>query len=192
VSWTVLIPVKPSSQGKSRLNRTPDVARAIALDTIAAAAATGARVIVVTADATIVDEIRRLPAELVLEPAPTGIASAIARGLPGNDGNRAVLLGDLPGLDPDELAEALIAAESHPRAFVPDAEGTGTTLVTALSGVSFEHGFGPGSAARHRSAGLVELPFPSDSTLRRDVDVEQHLQQLSRLGRRTRQALGLD
>jgi len=189
VSWTVVIPVKPADEGKSRLGRTPGVARAIALDTIAAAVATDARIIVVTADRELAGEI---DADVVFEAAPTGLAAAIAAGLPSEDADRAVLLGDLPALRPEDLTSALTLAEKHPRAFVADAEGTGSTLVTARSGLAFVHHFGPSSAERHRALGLTELPIPADSSLRRDVDLDEHLWALgSHLGPRTRAELGL-
>jgi 2-phospho-L-lactate guanylyltransferase len=189
VSWTVVIPVKSAEIGKSRLGRTPDVARAIALDTIAAALATGARIVVVTADRELAEQI---DAEVVFEAAPAGLAAAIAAGLPSDESDRAVLLGDLPALRPEDLTAALTLADQYPRSFVADAEGTGSTLVTARSGLAFVHHFGPSSAERHRADGLAELAVPADSVLRRDVDLDEHLWVLgSLLGPRTREALGL-
>lgn len=182
--------MKPADVGKSRLGLTPEVARAIALDTIAAAVGTGSRVVVVTADLTIAEKATALGAEAVLETAPTGLAAAISLGLP-DDGARAVLLGDLPALRPADLAAALADALGHPRAFVADTEGTGSTLVTASAGLSLIHAFGPDSANRHREAGLIELDVPPDSSLRRDVDLAEHLAAAATagLGPRTRAAL---
>src|SRR5690606_9828833 len=94
-AWNVVIPVKPAALGKSRLEIPGvdriELARAIALDTIEAAAQV-ARVIVVTADPAM-----DLPGvELVIEPAPRGIAAAVADGLAvAPPERRAVLLGDL-------------------------------------------------------------------------------------------------
>jgi 2-phospho-L-lactate guanylyltransferase len=187
VRWTVVIPVR--APGKSRLGRGPEFARAIALDTIEAALAV-ADVVVVTSDPEVADEASALGAEVVLEERPAGLEAAIRAGLPRADRARAVLLGDLPALRPRTLELALDAALEHERAFVPDADGTGTTLVTARTGSGFVHRFGPGSARAHRSSRLVELKLPVTSTLRRDVDLEEHLQQLAdRLGSRTRAAL---
>ncbi|MEO8261080.1 MAG: 2-phospho-L-lactate guanylyltransferase, partial [Pseudolysinimonas sp.] len=139
--------------------------------------------VVVTADTEIMDAAAGLGASVATESSPTGIAEAIALGLP-SDGLRAVLLGDLPALRPDDLAAALESARSHPHAFVADADGTGTTLVTAGPGVEFLHHFGQGSAQRHRDAGLIELP--AGDSLRRDVDLPEHLDQLrDQLGPRT-------
>ena len=41
----------------------------------------------------------------------------------------AVLLADVPALQPAQLTEALRAVSLHRSAFVPDAEGTGTVLI---------------------------------------------------------------
>ena len=183
--WTVVIPVR--APGKTRLGRGPDFARAIALDTIEAAVLSGAVVVVVTADTEIMDAAAGLGASVVVEQAPSGIADAIALALP-SDGPRAVLLGDLPALRPADLAAALAAALNHEHAFVVDADGTGSTLVTAGSGVPFLHHFGEGSAWRHRAADFVELP--AADSLRRDVDLPEHLDHLhDRLGPRTSAAL---
>lgn len=172
LGWTVVIPVRP--HGKSRLGvagaERSRLARAIALDTIEAASRVAA-VRVVSSDPTLA-----LPGTVVVtEARPRGIAAAVARGLDGVEGCRAVLLGDLPGLDPADLTAALEAAEHVPLGAVADVEQTGTTLVTARSGVSLVPRFGPDSWDRHRAAGFRPLPVPVDSTLRRDVDLAEHL-----------------
>jgi 2-phospho-L-lactate guanylyltransferase len=186
--WTVIVPVKPAEVGKSRLGAAPALARAIALDTIDAARRTPgvARVLVVTSDAALVTE-----AELVLEAAPTGLGAAIAAGLgvAGDEVARAVLLGDLPALRPEDLAEALRRAATVPASYVADREGTGTTLVTATAGVELRHAFGPDSAARHRRLGLARLVLPEGSTVPLDVDTAAQLAATPGLGPRTTAAL---
>lgn len=185
--WTVVIPVKPAQVGKSRLDvpgvDRADLARAIALDTIEAAAEV-ARVVVVTADPSIV-----LPGvEVVAEDAPRGIAAAVEDGLHvAGPSRRAVLLGDVPGLRPADLALALALAKDVRLGAVPDAEGEGTTLVTAREG-DLPAAFGPGSWARHLAAGFAELAVAASSSLRRDVDRPEHL--TGALGPRTRTVLG--
>jgi len=173
--WTVIIPVKPAAIGKSRLGLGPEVARAIALDTVAAVVACDAvdRVIIVTSDAAF----RAPGAEVLLETAPSGIDSAVAAGaaLAGTTAPRAAVLGDLPALDPVELAAALAGAARHARSFVADHEGTGTTLVTAAPGETLLTAFGGGSAAKHRALGLVELEVPAESSVRFDVDTPEQL-----------------
>ncbi|KHL00099.1 hypothetical protein LK09_00190 [Microbacterium mangrovi] len=184
--WTIVIPVKPATHGKSRL-RVPGVgreqlARAIALDTIAAAAA-AARVIVVTDDEQTAREARALGADVCPDPG-AGLDAAVAAGasLAGSDAYRAALLGDLPALRPDQLAAALREAASLPRAVVADADGTGTTLVTAAPGMPWASAFGDGSFARHVALGCVALGVPDTSSLRRDVDTAAQLAAASALG----------
>ena len=91
-----------------------------------------------------------------------------------------VLLGDLPALRPADLLTALQAASAHPLAVVPDADGTGTVLLTSL-GAHLEPAFGAGSAARHTAAGhrRLELDLPG---LRTDVDDDASLRAAQRLG----------
>jgi 2-phospho-L-lactate guanylyltransferase len=187
--WTVIVPVKPAEIGKSRLGADPGLVRAIALDTVDAALAARRvnRVLVVTAEPGL-----DTAAELVTEPAPTGLAAAIATGLAAADPDapRAVLLGDLPSLRPGDLDDALHRAEAVPAGFVADRDGTGTTLVTALAGVELRHAFGAGSARRHRELGIAEIVLPAGSTLPLDVDTPEHLAATVGLGRRTVAALG--
>jgi 2-phospho-L-lactate guanylyltransferase len=65
---------------------------------------------------------------------------------------------------------------------VPDAEGTGSTLVTARPGVAWAAAFGAGSFARHTALGCAPLPVPAASTLRRDVDTAEQLADAAALG----------
>ena len=189
--WVVVVPVKPAADGKTRLagvlsaSARERLVRAMALDTIAAAVATAdvVRVVVVTADV----PLRTLLAtsvDLVDEPGG-GLNGAIRAGIArvsNGDAAVAVLLGDLPALRPDDLADALEMASGHERAFVPDADGTGTTLLAALPGVALDPRFGSGSAAAHELAGHVRLAVVATSTVRRDVDVPDDLAEVQRLG----------
>lgn len=171
--WTIIVPVKPAAVGKSRLagvgTDREALARAIALDTInaAAAAAHVARVLVVTDDAGVRLELRRARA---VDAAIALGASAAGQGTP-----RAALLGDLPALRPADLDHALELAASVERGLVPDAEATGSTLVTARAGAVWVSAFGEDSAARHRLLGCTVLAVERDSTLRRDVDTAAQL-----------------
>ena len=67
-------------------------------------------------------------------------------------------------------------------AFVPDAEGSGTTLYTARPGAPFRPRFGPQSRLRHRQAGVVELDLPGVAGLKRDVDTLADLRKAEQLG----------
>jgi len=189
--WTVVVPVKPADRGKSRLD-VPGVdrvalARTIALDTIAAVAACEAveRVVVVGDDGGLALEASGIPGlRFVPEPAPGGLNAAIAAGIETLNERmpRAALLGDLPALRPEDLAEALRAARGVARGVVADADGTGTTLLTAAPGVAWESAFGEDSLASHRAMGAVPLDVPDASTLRHDVDTAEHFAAALALG----------
>ncbi len=218
--WAVVVPVKGPARGKSRLEVAGvdrvALARAIALDTIAAAAACPEveRVIVVTDDAALPLHAAGIPHLKWVDETATRerLASAGATGAPvtlpeaGLDGAvalgtadagermpRAALLGDLPALRPADLAAALRAAASVDRAVVADGEGTGSTLVTAAPGVTWRSAFGDGSFARHVDLGCTPLDVADASTLRRDVDTAAQLDAAAALGvgERTSAVLGL-
>ncbi|HTZ42564.1 MAG TPA: 2-phospho-L-lactate guanylyltransferase, partial [Jatrophihabitans sp.] len=90
------------------------------------------------------------------------------------------LVGDLPALRAADLLDALHAAERHPRSFVRDLAGTGTTLLAAAAGVPLDPRFGPDSARRHAESGAVELE--AGTSLRADVDSASDLRFCLRLG----------
>lgn len=196
--WILVVPVKDARRGKTRLAEALEpsaraaLVRAMALDTIEAVLACPrvARVVVVTGDGEVAAAAGRLARVRVLpEPAagtddrPGGWAAlnrAVAAGVDAARGEAptahiGVLLGDLPGLDPAELDTALALAEGHPRGVLPDADGTGTTLLTVAPGERLSPRFGGGSAVAHRSLGHVSLDLPTASTLRHDVDVPADL-----------------
>ncbi|WP_375479919.1 2-phospho-L-lactate guanylyltransferase [uncultured Jatrophihabitans sp.] len=188
--WTVLLPVKALPAAKSRLlpasadsSEHRRLVEAIRADTEAAAhAADGvSRVLLV------VDQLPAavgLPsAEVLVQRAPglnaalrEGAAHAAAR---WPDDGVAALLGDLPALRPGELASALGAAAGHPRGYVADAAGTGTTLLTSRPGVELQPAFGAGSAARHAA---IAAPLAAGPGLRTDVDTAADLAAALALG----------
>ncbi|WP_127794832.1 2-phospho-L-lactate guanylyltransferase [Agromyces sp. LHK192] len=193
--WTVVIPAKAPSRGKTRLapHVQPEarvaLARAFATDTISAAvAARGVERVIVVGD----DPSLARDAEFLEEPTgiadgtggPAGLTAAIAHGIAharsSESGAVAVLLGDLPCLRPADLDAALAAAEGHPLAFVPDADGSGTTLATARPGVGFAPRFGQDSAREHAAAGFARLE--ASARLRRDVDTLAALEAAIALG----------
>jgi 2-phospho-L-lactate/phosphoenolpyruvate guanylyltransferase len=189
-AWVVIVPVKRADAGKSRLaagDGRPALARAIALDTIAAAAACAevAEVIVVTDDEPVARDLAALPrVRRVPEGDAGGLNAAIATGAAAAPAGapHAALLGDLPALRPAELAVALRAAAGAPRAVVADAEGTGSTLVTASAGLALETAFGPDSLARHVALGATALPLPDAPSVHRDVDTPAQLAAAASLG----------
>ncbi len=183
---SLVIPVRDAASAKSRLAaddsvaadaRRASLAAAIALDTVSAARAAlqVGEVIVVGSLAEPVAGVR------VIDDPGFGLLVAIGAGLAAADPAKptAVLLGDLPALQPQDLDAALVAASEHHWAFVPDADGDGTTLVVASAGLPHSLRFGPASAEQHRDDGYVELDVSELSGLRRDVDT---LEQLAALG----------
>ena len=206
-AWHVVIPVKPPARGKSRLE-APGVDRAALADAIArdtvdavARASRVAEVVVVTAapgwpeglaDSTPAPPRARpsAPIRVVRESEPAGLNAAIRRGLATIERvlPRAVLLGDLPALRPADLDAALALAGAARLGLVADAEGTGSTLITARAGTALVPAFGADSAAAHRAAGHVDLGVAQDSTLRRDVDTVEQLRAADALGLGSRTA----
>ena len=203
----LLVPVKPLRLAKSRLRGAADggagdpgahaeLVAAVALDTVLAARrAPGAtEVVCVTSDPRLV---RALAAEGVrtVEDVPaSGLNAALRHGdeqLRREGAARTgALQADLPALDPAELAAALAAAGGD-RAFCPDRQGTGTTLLLGEPGRPLDPRFGPGSAEAHADSGAKELDG-AWSTLRCDVDTAADLALAGDLGLgpRTRALLG--
>ncbi|WIE53520.1 2-phospho-L-lactate guanylyltransferase [Curtobacterium sp. MCBD17_003] len=182
--WTIVVPVKGTAGAKTRLAATPEQALAIALDTVAVAA-TVAPVVVVTHPSS-APAFHALAVTVVEDPG-RGLDAAVLAGITTcAHGPTAVLQGDLPALDAAQLRAALAAAAAYPRAVLPDADGTGTVLLTALHGHDHRPRFGRGSARAHRAQGYTELDLPGLTGLRRDVDTPAHLAALgSGLGPRT-------
>lgn len=177
-TWVVVVPLKGLGLAKSRLAPLGDpTRRALALamgtDAVQACAdAVGAdHVLVVTDDPTIGDRMARLGARVVAD-AGGGLNEAVRQGARAArelvpDGAVAAVVGDLPCLSAADLRAVLLAAADVPRAYVPDADGTGTVLITAAPGVDLLPRFGPGSAARH---GEVAAKLPAPAAVRLDVD----------------------
>ena len=185
---SLVIPVRDAASAKSRLAadggveadaRRASFAAAIALDTVSAARAARnvGELIVVGSLPAPIDGVH------VVDDPGFGLLVAIGAGLAAADpaASMAVLLGDLPALQPQDLDAALVAASEHHWAFVPDADGSGTTLVVASAGLPHSLRFGADSAEQHRDAGYVELDVPEHSGLRRDVDTLEQLTQLAAL-----------
>lgn len=188
MQWTVLLPAKALPAAKTRLAGASDgpdehvrLVRAIREDTLAAAhRADGVARVVVVVDSPGADH---PGSEVFVQRAP-GLNAAL-REAADWAGDRwpadgvAALVGDLPALRPEELAAALAAGAEHPRSFVPDAAGTGTTLLAARAGVALDPRFGPGSSARH-AADAVALP--AGPGLRHDVDTADDLRAAAAFG----------
>lgn len=196
-AWTIVIPFKGGTGGKSRLGTAtagivgfrPDVRESLALaflsDTFAAAAAVPAvaSIIIVSSDPAVLT----VPGITLVADPGAGLNPAVTAGIdrardqdPGCP--VAVLTGDLPSLASRDLAAALDQACRHRLALVPDRHGTGTALLTAAPGVPVIPFFGDRSCQAHLQAGHMVLPVPADSTLRADVDTPADLNQALRRG----------
>ncbi|MCF6523315.1 2-phospho-L-lactate guanylyltransferase [Streptomyces sp. JJ36] len=194
-AWSLVIPLKPLSRAKSRLGTTagdavrPGLALAFAQDTVSAALAcrTVRSVVVVTDDPLAAKELSALGAGIVPDVPGAGLNAALTHGeavvrAGAPRAAVAALNADLPALRPYELERVLAAAAGSPRAFLPDAAGTGTTLLTALPGSALAPAFGPASRARHRASGAVELRPPGVPGVRQDVDTAADLRTALGLG----------
>ena len=179
---TRLAPVFPAATREK-------VVLAMLIDTIAAASAVPAvrAITVVTPDETAADAAVRLGARVLSDPTPDGhrdpLNNAISAGeaeVRSETANVVVLQGDLPALQPHELAAAIAAARRHPRSFVGDRHGTGTSALFSF-GVALDPHFGADSARRHRGSGALELTgaWPG---LRCDIDTPDDLLVARRLG----------
>jgi 2-phospho-L-lactate/phosphoenolpyruvate guanylyltransferase len=193
-TWTVVIPVKVLARAKSRLaalagSRRGELALAFASDTVTAVLACPevSHVLVVTDDAVAGRELSVLGASVVPDEPGDGLNAALTHGASvaerrWPDAGIAALSADLPALRPAELGRALRAAAAWPSAFVPDAQGAGTTLYAAAPGASFRPRFGARSRALHASGGTVELELTDVPGLRRDVDTPADLREAVTLG----------
>lgn len=191
----LVIAVKRLGAAKTRLapvfsaNTRENVVLAMLIDTITAASAVPAvrTVTVVTPDEGAADAARQLGARVLRDPTPEGhrdplnnaisVAEAAVR---DETPNIVVLQGDLPALQPQELADAITAGRRYRRSFVGDRHGTGTSALLAF-GVALLPRFGPDSAQRHRNSGAIELTgaWPG---LRCDIDTPDDLLVARRLG----------
>jgi 2-phospho-L-lactate guanylyltransferase len=201
----LVIAVKRLTAAKTRLapvfsaTTRENVVLAMLVDTITAASAVAAvhSVTVVTPDEVAAEATRSLGARVVVDPTPTGHGNPLNNALTAAEAairretpNVVALQGDLPALQPQELAEAITAARSYPRSFVGDRHGTGTSALFAF-GVGLDPHFGSDSAQRHRRSGAIELTgaWPG---LRCDIDTPDDLMVARRLGvgAATAQAIG--
>lgn len=92
------------------------------------------------------------------------------------------LTGDLPSLRSAELDAVLaLAAANDGRSFVPDAAGSGTTLLLGGADGALDPLFGGDSRGRHARSGAAEL-FGAGRSVRQDVDTLADLEAALRLG----------
>jgi 2-phospho-L-lactate guanylyltransferase len=201
----LIIAVKRLAAAKTRLAPVfsaatrEGVVLAMMIDTIKAALAVPAlhMVTVVTPDRVAAEAAQELGARALSDPTPDGHRNPLNNAIVAAEAvvreytsNVVALQGDLPALQPQELAEAISAARGYRRSFVGDRHGTGTSALFAF-GVPLEPEFGPDSARRHTHSGAIELTgaWPG---LRCDIDTPDDLMVARRLGvgAATSQAIG--
>jgi len=181
--WWVVVPVKDTARGKSRITAPPGLrsrlARALAADTLAAAvAAAGVQAVLAVVDTEADVALAAAAGARSVPAAGAGLTAAVAAGIAAAPAGApvAVLLGDLPAARPADIAAVLAAVRPGEAVFVADAAGTGTTLV-AGRGPRLHPLFGPGSAQAHRDAGFRDLAAAGgvSAGLRHDVDTAADL-----------------
>jgi 2-phospho-L-lactate guanylyltransferase len=201
----LVIAVKRLTAAKTRLAPVfsaatrESVVLAMLVDTITAASGVAAlqTVTVVTPDDVAADAARQLGAQVLTDPTPNGHPNPLNNAIVAAEAivrettpNIVALQGDLPALQTQELAEAIVGARGYPRSFVGDRHGTGTAALFAF-GVPLDPQFGPDSARRHQHSGAIELTgaWPG---LRCDIDTPDDLLVARRLGvgAATAQAIG--
>jgi 2-phospho-L-lactate/phosphoenolpyruvate guanylyltransferase len=193
--WTAIIPVKPWRIAKSRLALPIGLRAALSqaflldvLEAVASAAGIDA-IVIISAENGVAPVAERYGAVLICEP-PSGGFGMLNRSIGvARDWARAntssaslvVVPSDLPSLTAGSVSDALDVLGEHHRAFVPDAGGHGTTLLSALRDGLLEPSFGPHSAFEHLHSGHREVTAV-DPRVRRDVDYLPDLTEAEALG----------
>ena len=192
--WSVIVPVKRLTSGKSRLAGSRELRTAVAtalardtMDTVAGCAEVD-QLVVVTSDGVAAEAASAAGAVVVCErqgvrdPLNEALESAL-RWLRTHrpDFPVAVVPTDLASLTAPVLAQVLREARLHERAFVRDVAGTGTTIWTSRSPRSARTHYGAGSAEKHLSAGAADLAgLPLEA--RHDLDRAEDVTDLLALG----------
>jgi 2-phospho-L-lactate/phosphoenolpyruvate guanylyltransferase len=190
-----VVALKPLRSAKSRLQAVPvpyrqHIAWCLAYDTISALASSFDQVVVVSNEPSLSARLSSLaPTVRVRSEGPSlGMNAALTAGaaelLRHGASLVAACVGDLPCLRPETVGRLVAAAGRHSRCFVPDAAGTGTTMLFAR-GVSLDPRFQGPSAAAHRGSGAVPLTEEEVGPLadaRRDVDTLDDLVDAERIG----------
>jgi 2-phospho-L-lactate/phosphoenolpyruvate guanylyltransferase len=193
--FAALVALKRTEHAKSRLDSMPDPLRrrlawTMAVDTLRALAAV-VPVIVISNQPGLDARLRaeRVAARVLPESHLVGVNAALEHGeraarAAGFDGVLAAV-GDLPSLRAESVRVVLEAARRHPRTFLADASGIGTTMLIAV-GTPLDPHFQGRSAAAHRASGAISLVADDLggplADARRDVDDEVDLADAARLG----------
>ncbi len=210
---TAVLPVKRFGEAKRRLAAGIDDERREALvaamleDTLEAIEGSRSieRTIVVTGDPRALEIVAASAAEVLPDPTDEGHVVAalagISRAVVEGAACVALLPGDCPLLDPQELDRLLTGIPSSFVAVVPDRHGTGTNALVLSPPDAIQPAFGEGSRARHVAAAReADLPFAVEElpSLALDLDTPADVVALTRAlasgskrGRRTAKVLGI-
>jgi 2-phospho-L-lactate guanylyltransferase len=183
-----VIALKPAEHAKSRLG-VPDPLRrrlawTMALDTLSALSRALSQVLVVSDQSALESRLRRagLAVEVISESGHVGMNPALSHGArtlrAQGFATIVACVGDLPALRLDSVLRVLDASRPHPRSFVADASGVGTTMLVAHD-VELAPRFQGRSAAAHHASGALSLSADDLGSpladARRDVDTEADL-----------------
>ncbi|MFW6599885.1 2-phospho-L-lactate guanylyltransferase [Propionibacteriaceae bacterium Y2011] len=169
-------------RAKSRLTElSPELRQqlswAMLLDTCVAVTAVADELVVVSDEPRLQQRLEPYVGQVTVLADPGEMDAAVAAGAAALSAGpvdvQLAVVADLPTLRSADVRHVAEQARRWGYVFVPDSEGTGTTMV-ASCGRRLTSRFGKGSAAAHRAAGAVpvavELP-----TARRDVDLPADL-----------------
>ncbi len=195
-STAALVALKSGEFVKSRLAPLPDPLRrrlawTMAVDTLRALSGAVDRVLVVSRQPSLASRLGRasLRVEVVAEDDRAGMNAALTYGETTlrAAGVSTVLacVGDLPALRAESVRAILTLSRDHRRSFVPDASGTGTTMLLS-HGLALGPRFQGRSAAAHHASGATRLEPPASggslADARRDVDTMVDLVDAAHLG----------
>jgi 2-phospho-L-lactate guanylyltransferase len=173
--WSVFLPLKHFSAGKTRLGNIPadfrvSLIKAMASDLIDALLQVPniASITVVGIDHRLLTTAAnpRLSSYPIAE--PLNINSDLHFAI-GEENNIAIFLPDLPSISAQEISLALEMAASHKTSFIADQNEIGTTAFFSTVGKVATH-FGINSAAAHRNSGVFELVDPQFKGIKADCD----------------------
>lgn len=196
-AWSVFLPLKDLSTGKSRLNVPLEADRIALIKAMACDLIDALLTVKNVASITIVGVNHlelgvRADARLssYIPEAISGINSDLSHAI-GNSKMIAAILPDLPAVTSKEIALALELAEGHIQSYIPDFTDIGTTAYFSTDREHFSPQFGENSARSHSMNGADQLSHPTFWGIRRDCDDLDDLLEIppSALGFATRSAL---
>ena len=173
--WSVFLPLKHFSVGKTRLGNIPadfrvSLIKAMASDLIDALLQVPhiASITIVGVDHQELTDLAdpRLSSLPISQPIDINSDLQIAI---GEENKIAIFLPDLPSVSAKEISLALEMAASHKTSFIADQNEIGTTAFFSTAGKVTTH-FGLNSAAAHRGASAAELTDPEFRGIKADCD----------------------